>query len=42
MAMTRLLPMVPVTEPKLAPLFGHPPVTVAEEHDCTSVAEWSE
>ena len=25
--------MVPVTEPKLAPLFGHPLRTVAEVHD---------
>lgn len=28
-------PIVPVAEPKLAPLFGHPLEMVAYEHDAT-------
>ena len=31
----RELPMVPVTDPKFAPLFGHPPVIWELVHDPT-------
>ena len=37
MVMMRLLPIDPVTEPKFAPLFGHPPPfgNVDVAHDTT-------